>query len=588
MGRIHLLLPVVIVNVPVAASLLIDATQPADWPEAGPSPTSVVTETVRAYLPLLIQADTPGQVPFPHPALAEQIWRSAERFGEEYPPASIYPGYLSEAGGPLPENVAANLDAACHDFPDLPDVFGSGAHRAACYEWVADYLGLYHSVRAYRTENAEDIAWAQHYLDAALDYVAAFVYGRGDGLAGPGYRDTRAAVHQNPLRAVDIVLIADLLRRMDALEPERQQRAEELLSGIARAWYAEFWMTGVHPSTGMSLTVRTAPEVEAHSLDGRPVVTTVPHTFAWDADKGNTPAEEVAWMGAGVMLASRALGSRLPDGEDLYEAGRHYVDFAIAYDRADPVHGGTVRTLNAETSGGAYGQRRYWIENHAPDTPSIPYMGSTWHFVSTALLASPLGEQDPWPTLVPNETQWWLMQHSAEQTLHSPSGTLLVDFAPGGGIGFDLDGFPAWWMPCGHGLAGRQYVRHGTRGDGAGFYISEIGHPAGLDLLMSGWSIMRLAAARNDVDTYQRWEQRMRQVLNEYIARPPNPGWAECKVAPYVSTNPGYHWARMLAVHLIPYLGASGYALEPWHSAITPSAAPTAPAPPVGSPPRRR
>ncbi|MFQ5343819.1 MAG: hypothetical protein ACE5F6_19930, partial [Anaerolineae bacterium] len=443
-------------------------------------------------------------------------------------------------------------------------------------EWVAEYLGLYHATSAYHAssndfsrsskpgnnitlQQAQDIAWAQHYLDADLDYLAEFVYGPDDSPSGDSYRDTLAAIWQNPLRAVNVTLVADLLRRQDALSAERQARVEELLSGIARAWYAEFWETGQHPNPGTPFTIRTAPETQAFSLAGHQVVSTKPWTFNWDADKGNTNAEEQAWMGAGIMLASRVLGNRMEDAGDIYAAAQHYLDYAVTYDRPDPIHGGTVRTLNSETSGGAYGQRRYWIENHAPDMPSIPYVGFTWQFMSAALFASDLGDQQPWPDLAPDDTQWDVLLRSAGETMRAADGTFLVDFTPGRGIGFNLDNFPAWWMPCGQGTPGKQYVRYDGRAGGPEIYVSEIGHPAGLDLLPAGWALMRIAADRGDEGSYGVWEGRLNQVLDEYISNPPNPHWAVCKTAPYVSANPGYHWSRMLAVYMGAYLGASGY-----------------------------
>ena len=74
----------------------------------------------------------------------------------------------------------------------------------------------------------------------------------------------------------------------------------------------------------------------------------------------------------------------------------------------------------------------------------------------------------------------------------------------------------------------------------------------------------RLAIARGDRMTYARWRDRMDRVLDEYLVNPPDPAWAVCGVAPYVSHNPGYHWARMLEMYLISYLGASGYAVGAW------------------------
>lgn len=456
------------------------------------------------------------------------------------------------------------MNAACSDFPDLPDTFDEGVHHKTCYQAVSVRLGLYHAVKAWRDGSGRDASWAQYYLDETLGYLAEFVYGPEDSPTAAGYRDTLAAIWQNPARAMGVTILADLLYEQGALNPERRARVEELLSGIARAWYAEFWQTGQHPTTGVPFTTRTAPEVEAYSLQGHQVVSTEPWTFEWDADKGNTPAEEVAWMGAGVMLASRVLSNRLPDADEIYAAARHYADFAIAYNRPDPIHGGTVRTLNAETDGGAYGQRRYWIENHAPDVPSMPYMGVTWNFIGAALVASDLGNQEPWPELVPDGAQWEVLLRSAGESMRAADGTFLVDFTPGRGIGFNLDSFPEWTMPCGQGQLGKQYVRYDGRAGGPEIYVSEIGHPAGLDLIMAGWPLMRIAADRGDEASYGVWEGRPNQVLNEYISNPPNPGWARCKTAPYVSSNPGYHWSRMLSVYMTAYLGAGGYEVGIW------------------------
>ncbi len=529
----------------------------------------VVPQIHKVHLPLLTRRAIYGL--YPNHALAGRVWQALERLVEVYPPAKIYPGYAPEAGGPSAENARANVESACHDFPELGYPFGEGAHHRACYEWVAAHLGLYHAAGAWRSasrgegspEQAEDTAWAQAYLDVALDYLAEFVYGPEGSPTGVGYRDTLAAMWQNPQRAVDVTLIADLLREQGALTDEQRARVEELLSGIIRAWYAEFWETGQHPTTGVPFTVRTAPEVQAFSLAGHQVVSTQPWTFHWDADKGNMPAEEAAWMGAGVMLASRVLWHRMPDARDIYAAARHYVDFAVTYDRPDPVHGEMVRTLNAET-GGPYGQRRYWFENHAVDIPSLPYMGYTWHSLNTALFASHLGDQRAWPELVPHAAQWDVLLRSAGETLRALDGTFLVDFTPGRGLGYNLDPFPEWWVPCAYELPDGRYVGYDGRAGGPALYVSEIGHPAGLDLLATGWPLMRIAIQRGDLASYQVWEGRLNQVLDEYTVNPPNLRWAVCKTAPYVSDNPGYHWARMSSVYVVAHLGASGYQVEAW------------------------
>lgn len=522
-----------------------------------------LTDTVPIYLPELLRR-AGYAVPYPNPQIVDRLWQAVDSYLAAYPPERVLPGYRADAGGPSPASAWRNLDAACHDFPDLPANFGPGAHHRACYEWVAANLATFHAVRARREGSAEDIAWTGHYLDAAMDVLAEFVYGNQDSPTGIGYRDTLAAVWQDPARAADVTILADLLRQEGALGAEREARATELLSAAARAWHAEFWQTGVMPTTGITFTTASAAEVSAASMAGHPVVAQNHHTFIWNADKGNTPAEEMAWMGAGVMLAAHVLGNRLPDADGLYAAGRHYVDFALTYDRPDPVFGGSVRTLNSETEGGAYGQRRYWLENHTADVPSIPYLGYTWHQIGLALFSSDLGNQRPWPSLVPDDSQWQVMLASAGETLRAPDGSFLIDLAPSHGIGYNIDALPAWHMPCGRWQPGRHYVHYDGRLGDPPLYVSEIGYPAGLDLIAAGWPILRIAAVRQDQTTYDRWSGWLNRVLDEYTARPPNPRWSVCGIAPYLSTNVGYHWSRMLATLVMAYLGASGYSTEVW------------------------
>lgn len=531
-----------------------------------PGASEAVTETASAYLPALGVEGVPDRPPFPDPDLADGVWRALERFVETYPPEQVYPGYPLYGESPTSAGVELNLQRACGDFPDLPEQFGPGAHRAACYQWAADYLSLYHTARAYRAaqsgDNARgDLEWARAYFAANLDRTAEFVLGAEDLPGEASYRDSLAAVYQNPLRAVDLAIVVDMLRKLDSLPSEEAERAEDLLSGIARAWYHSIWQTGVQPSTGVTLTTRTSEHALAYSLAGHQVMPSRSYTFSWDADKGNTPAEEAAWQGAGVLLAAHALGSRLADGEALAVAGSHFVEYSIAYDRFDRLRGGPVRTLNSETSSGPYGQNRYWIENHAPDIPSIPYLGATWHFIGTALLT----DSDVPIFDARDEDVWQVLQLSAERTLNAPDGTLLIDLAAGNGVGYAMDEFAEWTMPCGVGQAGRLYVRAGANPDGSGRYVSEIGHPAGFDVLMASSPLLELSAERRDADTYDLWRERLRLVADEYAARAPELDTIECKVAPYVSDNPGYHWARMAATYVVPYLALSGYQLESWY-----------------------
>lgn len=530
-------------------------------------PPAATAQQQPAYLPALALGWS-GVLLHPDPALAERVWRAAQALDDAFPLESLFPAYEVEAPDDAVQLLplaAWNLDAACHDFPDLPEVYGEGVHHRTCTFAVASYLGNYHAVAAARTGAAAHIGWAQAYLHLALLEASAYLEGPETAAPGGGYRDTMAAAWQNPLRAVDLIVLAEQLRRLGALDDWTRAHVADTAGGIARAWQAAFWQTGVHPSHGVTLTIRTPPQVSARSpFLGLDVACRVPWAIAWDADGRNTPAEEAAWMGAGVMLTARAIGDALPDGRELAEAGRHYVDYALSYDREDPLHGVLVRTLSRGDSPGPYGARRLWLKNHAADAPAIPYLAATWHFIGTALFASPLGSQRPWPGLVPDDQQWSVMRAATEATLTGPDGANLVDWSVGGSIGYLLEPFPLWRTECGTSGDGRAYTRLFDRRTGTHLDLSEIGHPAGLDLLAAGWVVRRMAAAQGDAATYRTWTHRLDRILEEYTARPPDPAWARCKFAPYVSDNPAYHLARYLSAYTISYLGLNGFEVEPW------------------------
>lgn len=531
----------------------------------------------RLYLPVAYQNDD-----WPNPSLAEVLWIAVEAFVAAHPEGDVYP---AADGAPTLGAAAANVDFACADFPDMDGVpFGPGAHHRACYAWVAEALGLYHGVAARRAAlegapaagaSAEvHAAWAARYLDVALHHLAMLAYGPEDAPGGEGHRDTLAAIWQNPQRAVDIALVADLVRARGALTHEARGRVEELLAGIERAWMVHMDPEGRLPSHGVRLTTRTAPEHVAHSPAGRQMVSSTAWTFDWNADKGSSPAEELAWMGAGAILSARVLEGALPAEEiaRLRAAGERYASFALSFDRLDPVTGNRVRTLNAETEGGAHGQNALWIENHTDDVPAIPYLGWTWYYLGAALLgAGPPGAavdgatqvQRPWPGLVPDAAQWSVLVDSAEATLHAPDGSFLIDLTPGGHAGFSLDTVPGWTTDCGAYRRGTHYPRYDGRDGGAVLWVSEIGHSGGLDLL-AVWPLHRLAHLRGDRVVAARWAERISLVTSLHMRRPPNPAWAVCGVAPYVSHAAGYHWPRMLTMLVMPYMGASGYALGDW------------------------
>ncbi len=567
-------------------------------------------------------------LPFPDRELADLAWLAWERFAEAHPLESIYPAYDR---GPSPASANANVLAACHDFPDLPDSFGPGAHRRACDVWVSGALSQFHAARAWRATTRATIAiegsgdplasreldgtdsfkpnlgsdhwnhgpsersdgystagsidvvtetaWALAYFDVQLAGMADFVYGPEDAPSS-GHRDTLAAVWQNPQRAVDVVVTADLLHSIGALDEERRASAQEILSATARAWRSHFWSVGRTPATDegvrrpTGMTTKTAAEAPALSLAGRPIVSELAHRFEWWPDRGNSPAEEMAWMGAGTLLAARVLEDRIPtvERQGLELAAQHYLELALSDGRPDTIMGGFARTLNAETEGGAYGQNLLWLENHQPDMPSIPYMGAVWYYLNAAMLASPAGEGRPWDGFADADA-WSVIVGSAEATFHGPRGDHLIDLRPGARLGYEVGGYPAWTMPCGRGETGAQFVRVEREdtippagGVGVGvdwpIYVSEIGHPAGLVTLAVAAGLVHHAALRGDVATWSRWRPVAVLVLEEMIANPPPLDLTSCNVAPYVSDNPGYHWAYMVGTATA--LSLEGYSISAW------------------------
>lgn len=536
-----------------------------------------ISDTGRAFLPLVWQGSTPFSPAYRHQALAEKSAAALAAYLARHPITVTFVAAWSDS--PSAEAVRAHIDTACHDFPDLPDPFGPGAHRHACEEWVAGYLALATAGQVWRQREQPQgapvtvTAWAGLYLDAEMDRLAAFVHGPEAAPGGVSYRDTKAAVWQNGLRAVNLAVSAELLRQADALGAERQARAEELLSGVARQWYAAWWQSGVQPSHGVTLTTLAAAASPARSLSGQPVAVSAPFTFTWDADAGNTPAEETAWLGAGAMLAARVLGERLPEASDIYAAGRHYIDYSITLNRPDPGRGDPVRSLNDARRGKPPGRRFLWLQNHGAGMPSVPYLGSTWHFVGMALLASDQAGATMWPSFAPDTAYWEFLKQSVGDSLRAPDGpggaegTFLLQLDPRGGIDYNLDAYPDWVSPCAAGIGGRQYVRYDGRAGPGPKYLSEVGIPVGVDFVTSGWPLVKIAADRGDTWYRSVWVSRLGAIFDSYTAQPPDPAWIACATAPWVSRNKAYQWSRIAAALTLAAVQADGFTVRPWPSA---------------------
>lgn len=567
----------------VAAGLVGEAAVPSP---SALGATAALTSAQRLYLPRL-ERDAGS---WPDAALAERVWDALAAFERRHRLEALLP---AADVTPTVGAALANVDAACRDFPDIPDVFGPGAHRDACRVWVPDAFGLFYAARALRLVDAgrplDDPAvarahgWAVAYLAVATGAMETFVFVRCEppNPFGPnepprhclGHRDTRAAIWQNTQRALELGLLADVAGRSGPIDADLSTRLADVLVSAARAWRSAFWATGRMPNADVVFTTLTAAVAPASSLRGEPVAATRPITIVWNADKHNTPAEEMAWMGAGVVVAMAVAGDRISATERaaLVAAGRHYVDYALTDDRPDPLFGVAVRTVGRETTGGPYGQNRGWLENHQDDAPSVPYLGFTWGSLGLALATSDAPDGRPWPSFAPPDV-WPALARTAEATLIAPDGRSLVDLAPEGGLGFDVARFPLWTMPCGVHRAGALYVDVGAdRPAGVPRFVSEIGHPAGLSVVLAGVPLIGAATAAGDLTTARRWQRRVDAALAELARRPPGFEGVACKVAPWVSTEPAYHWAYIVNSYLHPWLMARGHRIG---AAGVPTAAP--------------
>jgi len=464
-------------------------------------------------------------------------------------PSRWFPAY----GDSAPSRAAAlvNVEAACHDAPPLDAVFGLNTQAVACRVWVANALGNWHAVRHVGGQaparGDRDVQWAAAYLDLALEGHARLAYAKGEGPdATGGLRDTLGAVWQNTARLVDVIVVADDLARAGALSPDVDARVSEVASAVVRAWRSAWWEAGTTPGTGLRLTTRTADQAPARSLAGAPVAFTTPFAFAWDADRGNTPAEEMAWMAAGVLLASRWLEGALPPDEhaQLAAAGAHYAAFALSAGRRDPRTGARVWTLGREASGGAYGQNALWLENHQPDVPSIPYLGVTWFYLAVAELAWPEGRPRPWQPDGPVDP-WPAMRDGALATIRAPDGRLLLDIAASRPVDYAMAPFPAWTMPCGTHRAGALYVATGLEAPVGPRFVNEIGEPAGVALLAAAVPIAKAAEARGDQAAAARWSALAHRALDDMDDEPVSLAGLGCKVSPWTAANPLNHRASI-------------------------------------------
>jgi hypothetical protein len=274
------------------------------------------------------------------------------------------------------------------------------------------------------------------------------------------------------------------------------------------------------------------------------------------------------------MLAARVLGERLSDGPDIYAAGRHYVDYSIALNRSDPGRGGPVRTLNDALRGTAPGRRFLWLQNHGAGMPSVPYLGSAWHFIGMALLASDEAGATMWPSFAPDAAYWEFLKQSVGDSLRAPDGpggaegTFLLQIDPRGAIDYNLDPYPDWVSPCGAGIGGRQYVRYDGRVGPGPKYLSEVGIPVGVDFVTSGWPLVKIAADRGDTWYRSVWVSRLSAIFDSYTAQPPDPAWIACATAPWVSRNSAYQWSRIAAAFTLAAVEADGFTVRPWPAAL--------------------
>ena len=211
------------------------------------------------------------------------------------------------------------------------------------------------------------------------------------------------------------------------------------------------------------------------------------------------------------------------------------------------------------------------MENHAPDTPSIPYLGSAWHFIGMALLASDEPGAVVWPSFAPDVAYWEFLKRTVGETLRGPDGAPLVLLSPGLTPDYALGPYPDWVAACGEPLPPRQYVRYDGRAGPGPAYLSEVGVPLGLDLVTGGWPLLKMAADRGDTWYRGVWLARLQAIFGAYAVDPPNPAWIACATAPWVGREPAYQWSRYAAALSLAALQADGFVLAPWHEPAPPT-----------------
>ncbi|MFQ6057403.1 MAG: hypothetical protein ACE5MB_00790 [Anaerolineae bacterium] len=474
---------------------------------------------------------------------------------------------------PLPTTsgqVASNMERLCGT--------GSSWGDKLCRATQAASLALYHLYNADRGgAPAEETAAYLYWSEADSRWHELYETYSGSDNTGV-YLNTSLSAWQQSLYTGGYILASDRLNQRGRLSTSEIQSMLDIASYVAAKGYEDWY--NLIPRAGISVTIDSVGT--AYGFPGPPYRVNnwgtsanthlLPDSAGWrtDAVRANTPAEEIAWLGYGWMMAAR-LGyaeiiRRLSiNGVDVfmwqvYDRGHALGSVTFSDGRFYPGTTTPVRTLNDGDILGV--ENKYWIENHSSgdkgnDTASVPYLDasltlSAWGRWATA--GSGI------PSHLNNLTAFRDLWRGSEATLYLGGDHMraLVDW-------YDPDNFAEYTVPSDWIKACQQvsqYVTYpsGCSGDGC-VVINEqgkTGYHLLPGLLWAAWYGDQLQQPH----LRDMMLGRAKLLVDAMKIRPMDPDWATC------SWNPGWRNTDMKWIgHLLTLIGsywiAEGYTITP-------------------------
>lgn len=417
----------------------------------------------------------------------------------------------------------ARLNTACSpyyhaDWQNYPDDL---YQLIICRTRQAARISFYHAVKHYRgsdskcariKEHGRHLIAAQLYIDEAFDGILWLIHSC-DGepwCPSPSPRDRRASVWQDTLWLDMALLTARFMQSKGYLLPYTAAKATSVADGVLKRWQAHWAATGKLPNHGEVLETQTATIWSC----GYDVGSKISYSFTWNADGGNTPAEELAWMGAGAWAAAQWLGQPVP------QMAKDALRYALSYN--EPYNLQTMRTVECNSEQDP-NQNRYWIENHEHNRPAIPYQASVFINIMTDHLLT--GDVRPVYT-----DKVWVIDQIVKWTqgklVPSEGGAYKPFFYVGSNRGsyifWDWD---HWVGFCGQ--PGKNYAYYSTT-----CIIDEAGTVGGINFLLTSPAFMLILQKFPDGTwakvRLDQWFTAAKSVLREYKTNPPDEKWADC------------------------------------------------------------